>query len=314
MKFFDSKNEVIDIQLTQKGKKLLSEGKFKPSHYSFHDNDVMYDGRYGGVTEHQTNIEPRIQENTPLLRTQYSFKSVDNLESTETSDLIPINTVTNLTPISRRTTLGTEKAPRWQLQAYDGQIVSGSGTMTGSVGVLAPVTQLDMKMNYLIRPFLSSEASALNNGQEPYEVYFMQDNSFLKTVSSNLILDLREENTPFENENFEIEVYKFEHVGTEKKLRRLNFLQRPTYIVDGVLLEEPIIPPSDLELDNTFVEYYFDFAADDEIPITELCDAVTKLKSRGIYIDSEFECPDRDQFSFPDIYSTNIEDSDIEDC
>tara|TARA_R100000664_G_C2739709_1_gene128393 strand:- start:516 stop:1460 length:945 start_codon:yes stop_codon:yes gene_type:complete len=314
MKFFDSKNEVIDIQLTQKGKKLLAEGKFKPSKYSFHDNDVIYDGRYGGVTEHQTNIEPRIQENTPLLRTQYSFTTVDNLASTETSDLIPLNTVINLTPISKRTTLGTEKAPRWQLHAYDGQIVSGSGTMTGSVGVLAPVTQLDMKMNYLIRPFLSSETNALAEGEDPYEIYFMEDNSFLKTYSSNLIVDLKEENTPFENENFEIEVYKFEQVGTDKKLRRLNFLQRPVYIVDGVLLEEPQMPPSDLQLDNTFVEYYFDFAVDGEIPTTELCDAVAKLKSRGIYIDSEFECPDNDPFSFPDIYSTNIEDSDIEDC
>ena len=53
---------------------------------------------------------------------------------------------------------------------------------------------------------------------------------------------------------------------------------------------------------------------DQSIPTSELCDAVKKLKQRGIYIDSEFECPDLDSPYFPDIYGTNIEDSDIEDC
>ena len=39
MKFFDSKEEVIDLQLTQFGKSLLADGKFKPVHYAFYENN-----------------------------------------------------------------------------------------------------------------------------------------------------------------------------------------------------------------------------------------------------------------------------------
>ena len=41
----------------------------------FFDNDILYDGECAGVAEVQNDIEPRIQENTPRLRTQYSFTS-----------------------------------------------------------------------------------------------------------------------------------------------------------------------------------------------------------------------------------------------
>ena len=34
MQFFNQKEEVIDIQLTQFGKRLLSQGKFKPTYYA----------------------------------------------------------------------------------------------------------------------------------------------------------------------------------------------------------------------------------------------------------------------------------------
>ena len=62
-----------------------------------------------------------------------------------------------------------------------------------------------------------------------------------------------------EAENFEVEAFKVETVGTETKLRKLNFLQRPIYVVDGELLDNPMKPPADLNIDNTFVEYYFNF-------------------------------------------------------
>ena len=44
MSFFDSKEEVIKIELTQFGKYLLSKGKFAPKYYAFFDDDIVYDG------------------------------------------------------------------------------------------------------------------------------------------------------------------------------------------------------------------------------------------------------------------------------
>lgn len=79
MQFFNQKEEVIDIQLTQFGKRLLSQGRFKPTYYAFYDNDVLYDLNYanasGSYKETQNQTEKRILKETPRLKTQYMFES-----------------------------------------------------------------------------------------------------------------------------------------------------------------------------------------------------------------------------------------------
>ena len=47
VKFFDQKQEVIQIELTPYGRQLLSEGKFSPSYYAFYDTNILYDGARG---------------------------------------------------------------------------------------------------------------------------------------------------------------------------------------------------------------------------------------------------------------------------
>jgi hypothetical protein len=76
MEFFDRKEEVMDIQLTQYGKYLLSQGSFKPELYAFFDDDILYDQRWAftssagtnkalnpdmSIKEHQNDIELRIK-------------------------------------------------------------------------------------------------------------------------------------------------------------------------------------------------------------------------------------------------------------
>ena len=79
MQFFNQKEEVIDIQLTQFGKSLLSQGRFKPTYYAFYDNDILYDLNYanasGSYKETQNQTEKRILKETPRLKTQYMFES-----------------------------------------------------------------------------------------------------------------------------------------------------------------------------------------------------------------------------------------------
>jgi hypothetical protein len=73
MEFFNRKEEVIDIQLTQYGKHLLSKGKFRPVFYAFYDDDVIYDVKFtNGDGENQKVIEDRIKS-TPRIKSQYSF-------------------------------------------------------------------------------------------------------------------------------------------------------------------------------------------------------------------------------------------------
>ena len=74
MEFFDKKQDVIDLQLTGYGKQLLSRGLFKPAYYAFSDDEVIYDARWVSGSNgdgQQSDIETRIQEETPRLKTQY---------------------------------------------------------------------------------------------------------------------------------------------------------------------------------------------------------------------------------------------------
>ena len=40
--FFNKKNDVLDIILTEKGKELLAKGLFNPKYYDFSDDDILY--------------------------------------------------------------------------------------------------------------------------------------------------------------------------------------------------------------------------------------------------------------------------------
>jgi hypothetical protein len=72
MEFFDKKEEVLDIELTEYGRELLSQGRWEPSMYAFFDDDILYDSEatIGGTTEKQNSAQPRIKYNTPSMKTQ----------------------------------------------------------------------------------------------------------------------------------------------------------------------------------------------------------------------------------------------------
>jgi len=101
MEFFDRKEEVIGVELTQFGKHLLSVGKFKPAQYAFFDDDILYDIKYsstgsasdGGfdstershIYEKQNVSETRIKE-TPRIKTQYNFSDLEKRTGAAQSD------------------------------------------------------------------------------------------------------------------------------------------------------------------------------------------------------------------------------------
>jgi len=81
MKFLDKKEQVLELQMTQYGKSLLSRGVFKPSFYAFFDDDVTYDSQYmsdglATAPEHSTKSSDRIRD---ALRPepQYNYAGVE---------------------------------------------------------------------------------------------------------------------------------------------------------------------------------------------------------------------------------------------
>jgi len=68
MEFFNKKEEVLDVELTEYGKYLLAIGQLNPTYYAFFDDDIQYDVSGSGYTEDQNGIANRIQYNTPKLK------------------------------------------------------------------------------------------------------------------------------------------------------------------------------------------------------------------------------------------------------
>ena len=67
MAFYNKKEDVIDIELTSYGKRMLADGTLKPTYYVFFDEDIIYDAAWGGdgdqePKEAQNDIQPRILE------------------------------------------------------------------------------------------------------------------------------------------------------------------------------------------------------------------------------------------------------------
>jgi hypothetical protein len=79
MSFFNKKEEVMDIELTQLGKYLLSKGKFKPVYYVFSDDEILYSSKYvSDKTERAKESSTRIQKDTQRLKTMYEHDGVES--------------------------------------------------------------------------------------------------------------------------------------------------------------------------------------------------------------------------------------------
>ena len=79
MAFFNKKEDVIDIELTQYGRYLLSKGKLKPAYYAFSDDEIIYDPSYNttGSTESKQETFERIVRKNIRTKTLYDSDSAE---------------------------------------------------------------------------------------------------------------------------------------------------------------------------------------------------------------------------------------------
>lgn len=300
MSFFNRKEEVLDLELTQYGKKLLSNGKFEPDCYAFFDDDIVYDTRYmiSNVKEEQNAAEERIRT-TPRIHTQYNFRgiesninsptSVQNLDDSEHYMKLPIG----------RCNIGSETAPAWNIKYLKNEILSASYVMSGTdMGSGQKFTDLPIpQLSSSIR--IKSYVEPTDNQHNYQDIYFKQnfksENTTIKIKDDFLLIQIEEENVPFENENFSIEVYEI--VDTDFKgneiLEPLKFFEdpnRPKKYED--LYEAPTsINKADYAFNQKYVDYYFDVRVDTEIDQNLLCEHVPKDEMKNIF-DTLIDCPD----------------------
>lgn len=313
MTFFNKKEDVIKIELTPHGRKLLSQGKLKPSYYAFLDDDILYDGAQGGVSENNSQMKDRILSNTPYLKPQTNYKGIDTSKSdadnkTEQATYLQQKIGSNNT--------GEKRAAGWNITALLGEITSSVNALSGSSEATQPIPQLEFDLNYTMSAGNAAELEISNQGllfNRNLPTAIKTDGSFVDIVPEQVLLNIFERNGFFHKDSYEIEVYLYEQDETQID-RKLKFYEQDRQIVNNMLIGEPDISadiPEDLT--NEFVEYYIDINVDKEIPQEDICEGLRRLKAKDIFLDIEVECPDRDDLNV-NIYGSRITDEDLEDC
>jgi len=289
MPFFDDKQEVIKLELTTYGRFLLSRGTFKPVYYAFYDDDILYDSLYANVSESQNSAQTRILDETPSLKPQTTFTSVedsvklntltvreiDKLKEEESQITADKNYALSL-PLAN-SSLSSDYAPAWTLRVISGSIsssnpyIDNSDGLSGGLQPYLKIPQINLNDNiYDIKKSINNYNILPDYNIE--QVIVDGDNQNIYSIkNSPLVLEILENNVDNLNKNFDIEIFIEEEEqmsGMQEKkkiLKKLNFKKETITILNGILLDEPIT--FDYLENETMTEYYFELTIDDEIEL-----------------------------------------------
>jgi hypothetical protein len=353
MTFFNKKEEVLDVKLTPHGRYLLSIGKLNPSYYCFIDDDILYDSQAGGFTENQNDVNKRIMDDTPRVKTipapygvESNFQKMESDEvSIESMRKIKNERKINLFPNKMgKSSIISTRAPSIHVDSLSLKIKTTSNYYTGSTASLTNITgltsqtidipQLELEPEYNMAPYKltvgqeppwetpNSPGAQDNDGVE-LELYtpIFEDNSYIKITPEVPLMYFKEFNSLNHRENFMIEVYEVEEDGDIPVYKSLKFAKLTgAKIINGILMDDEFSQASaepvtapNDEEESKYVSYYFNINVDNNIPAEELCNYIIKAKDNNVYIDEEIVCPDKTLERF-NIYGTRVGPNDIERC
>jgi hypothetical protein len=151
-------------------------------------------------------------------------------------------------------------------------------------------------------------------------------NTILNVIDDSIILEINENNTDFDWENFEIEVFAVntaEYTNADGSTWSKEFLvplyfKKQKSLVQGDILLEPddVVFDGNTFIDSNYVEYYFDILVDKEIDQKKLCSLKPPDKTQGIFSAEVLECDElenEEKINIEELYDTVNENID-EDC
>ncbi|HHZ95720.1 MAG TPA: hypothetical protein EYN67_09195 [Flavobacteriales bacterium] len=311
MTFFNKKEEVIEIQLTSYGKYKLSKGKFEPTYYAFFDDDILYDPAYAGrsTSTDEEYTETRIQDETPSLRSQTLITGADlimkktkEIHNSEYSAEKYNNVIVDISDTELASLpIGSgepsiDLAPAWSIRLNKGEIVSGSFSLEKQANKsMYVVPSIDINLTYTTNIYNSGDVYAGTSVAERevaeqsysqtmgtvsvpadnYLITYFNDGSVLLLDDGSILLDIQEKNVRQEPRNFDIEVYRMMPDSAGTSTMPLKFVKRPEEIVGDILLDaDDIEIINDTEIDETYVEYFMDILADNEIDDNAVCNYI----------------------------------------
>ena len=183
-KILDKKETVIDFQLTNYGKYLMSVGEYSPVYYAFYDDNIVYDNQYNNISESQNSINERIKDNTPYIGSLTLFEDIDSagqkLVRSDMSEVLRTDIgrgqtyrfkkqenyfLSDITPTMytpRRdvfrygSSIGdalldskeTDVSPAWKIIVLNGEIESSQTIYKVAQTISASIPQVNIRVNY----------------------------------------------------------------------------------------------------------------------------------------------------------------------
>jgi len=250
MTFFDPKEDVIDVEITQFGKYLVSKGKWDPVYYAFFDDDIIYDSRYGGTTEGQNDIQARIT-GSARTKDQYVFSGIETEINRLVDNQLDLEADSEAKKISSQATddreyalsfplgrsdTGNQNNPAWAITFLKGELSSSIPYSTSSLGVVPRVQMFaddvkfytearnkltedpgfvcDEETDFEVEGTLVQVGESSDSQVDPSDLVFANkvydDGSYIDIKEDYLLLEMLEKNTPFEEDNIDIEVFLYE--------------------------------------------------------------------------------------------------------
>ena len=310
MTFFNKKTEVMQIEMTPYGRYLYSIGKFMPHSYEFVDDDILY--RTSGSTEAQEASHIRIINDTPKLKINRAFQEEAPQVATPliSNSRIMQKRMTqrqNGLQVLGRSSYSSDNIPSFQVTMLQGRISGsnkvfetnssyGNGNSEDFGGVInIPQVNVEFVVNARLNHELSQSSAAIES--------LKGNANFMK-----------EFNSFYEKENFEIEVFissSNSQLTPLKMIKPRQFIENDLLIIDeNMSFDTSLFDP---DLGDDYLQYYFELEVDSEIPEEDLCRAIDKLEINNQFLDEELICPDQRNRRF-DIYATRVGPEDLEDC
>lgn len=325
MTFFNKKEDVIKIELTPYGRKMLGQGNFKPVYYTFLDDDILYDSEKAGFEESSVVAKDRILKETIYMTPQTNYKGVESSINTKSSLAMNLNDDKVIPERSEKlqyqlgtNNYNTNKSAEISSVFLLGEISGAVATQyTGSNIAPIDIPQINCDLEYVISVANNIDPKVDQYGRLPDQFTITEaksDGTYIHIEKGELLILLSEDGGFAEKENFSIEVFEF----TENdELNPLKFEKRNSNIVDGIYYEDFELP-SQLEEQDQLIEdrvsYHMEILVDDEVSHDKICLGTKILKQNNIYVDLEVNCDDIQTGFEVDLYQTTVAEDDLEDC
>ena len=213
-----------------------------------------------------------------------------------------------------------EQSPSFQVDAFKGKLSGSTSKFYSSKNIqTSSIPQVDLEIEYeaiVTNSFL--DVVAQNFEIDPIGPF--EDGSRIIIKSQVPLLRVKETNAFDEKENFHITAYRvFEqspvNTQTESTLiyEKMKFdkeglrIMSDLYVGESSFSSVPEYTPND-------VSYYFEILTDKDIAESDYCETIGDLEIRNIYLDNEIICPDQAQNLDINIYQSQVNPEDLEDC